>query len=180
MPPATGLSSPSALTRLADALHQRIAQQRFLDNGNLRFRRTGVHRGVGLADKEYRRRENLLFAQFCDQLHSSHARHSLVDDKTIANAVAAVEKLRSIAISLDRKSFQLQSEFQRASDGRIVVDNYNRRRRRRRRHLRLFYRYCLHPATSRSAPKFAAGCMRPLRRLRIDVPQSCGGRYLRD
>lgn len=110
---AGGYLVPTVLpTRFADSIHKGVAQQGFFHNGNAGRRCSCAQRGTGMADNENDRRQNLLITQFYDQLHSSHRRHSLIDNEAFAGVeISVVEKLGAAAIGTYRKSFQLKREL---------------------------------------------------------------------
>ena len=75
-----------------------------------------------------RRRCDLALAQPRDQVHSTHARHALIDDEAVAVVpIAVLQQFGAVAKGAHRKAFQLQRKFKRTTDGGIVVDNDDHR-----------------------------------------------------
>jgi len=65
-------------------------------------------------------------AQQCNQVEPAYSRHFLIDDKAAAGCqLAGAQELGSGGVAMDLEALDLEREFERIANGRIVVDDEN-------------------------------------------------------
>lgn len=63
-------------------------------------------------------------AQQCNQVEPAYSRHFLIDDKAAAGCqLAGAQELGSGGVAMDLEALDLEREFERIANGRIVVDD---------------------------------------------------------
>lgn len=111
-----------------DSVEQRAVMQGFLEHfAEACPSRALSHLPAEKTGHEDCRKPNVAAPQPIDQLEAIHPGHCIIDEEAATGRKIVVEKkaLR-IAIDADVEPLDLEGEFQRAQDGRIIVDDDHR------------------------------------------------------